>query len=688
MVHQVLVIDDDEDDYFIVSNLLRRATGGEYEPVWARSFGEGLSMLKMGSHDVCLLDYRLGPQTGLDLLDAIEWNGREGPVILLTGSRQHGLDISAMRRGVSDYLVKDELDPDRLERSLRYAIERSRMIRELRASEERLALAMRGTNDGLWDWSVAEDTLYLSPRWNAIVGRGEEEVTGTLSTWLDRVHPVDRADFWEAMLDHVEGATEAIEHEHRILVDDGGYRWVLARGIGHRVGSEVVRIAGSLTDLTRQREAEDRLSRLAFQDEGTNLPNRSAFVAAVDRARPFEGGAVLAVVRPDGFDRMVGSMGRDAAEIVLSRVADRIEAALDGDPLVARVGGSDLGILMGASGAVEARDVASRIQDRASGLLDVGSIDVVVTVSVGLARLGADDADVPALDLVGRADAALAKAVALGAERCEVYEGGMVEDALTRLRVRTELSEALDEGHLLGYIQPIVDLADGAIVSGEMLARWPMPDGSLRSPGLFIPVAEEFHMIERIDRYMLRHAGALVGDWITSGALSEGRRIAVNISAGSVDSGLLRELDTLAERAGGHLYGHLRIEVTESTLLSEETSSSRVLWELAERGVSLAIDDFGKGFSSFDYLHRVPADVLKLDMSLVRQAKEPGVSSILRSVIALAHDLGFTVVAEGIETEDVATILHGLGCDHGQGFLYARPLDAQAFATALAEQRG
>lgn len=252
---RVLLIDDDEDDYLITRDLLSEIKGGKYILSWVANYHAALETIGRNTHDIYLLDYYLGEHNGLTLLQEAIKRGCKRPIILLTGRGDRDVDIASMKAGAADYLLKDELSAALLERSIRYSIERTQTLAALRESEERYALAVRGANDGLWDWNFITGVVYFSPRWKAMVGFDEHEIKNRSDEWFNRVHPDDLEQLKADVANHFNGQTEHLENNHRILHKDQSYRWMLCRGLAFRDGSgTVTRMAGSLTDLTSQRQ--------------------------------------------------------------------------------------------------------------------------------------------------------------------------------------------------------------------------------------------------------------------------------------------------------------------------------------------------------------------------------------------------------------------------------------------------
>lgn len=545
--------------------------------------------------------------------------------------------------------------------------------RRLAESERRYAMAAAAANDGLWDWDLAAGELYTSPRLRQMLGLPEGGLR-SLEPLLARAHPQDRKAVRDAFTEAAEGRSEGFEVEFRPLPGGDAADWLLLRGIVARdAGGRVERLAGSASDVSERKSYEARLVHQATHDFLTGLPNR-AFLVDWLRARPegARGELALLFLDLDAFKMINDSLGHTVGDQVLCAVAERVGALLAEGEFVARLGGDEFVVAVPAgSDAALAR--ARAIEDAFRQPLAVRGMELRVGLSIGLAVDDGSGGDPEGL--LRDADIALYRAKERGKGSTVLFDASLREAVLIRGRLQRDLTRSIAAGEIFLVYQPIIDLADDRIIGFEALVRWRHPDLGLVSPAQFIPIAEETGQILPLGRHVLELAVTQLGRWRR---LAPGLSINVNLSARQLWDERYVE-DMLAFLGGGRAEG-LKIEVTESMTMSDPVQARAILGRFRDLGVPLCMDDFGTGYSSLSHLSRFPFDVLKIDKSFVSAlGDEPRQERLLRGIVDLAHTIGLRVVAEGVETEAERQVLTRIGCDHGQGYLFARPLaDADA----------
>ncbi|HSP06734.1 MAG TPA: PAS domain S-box protein, partial [Acidobacteriota bacterium] len=499
-----------------------------------------------------------------------------------------------------------------------------RMLAEeaLRESEERYALAARGANDGLWDWNLKTNEVYFSARWKLMLGWEEKDVAANPEEWFRRVHPDDLERVKTGIATHLEGITPHFENEHRMQHRDGSYRWMLTRGLTVGDGSgKPYRMAGSQTDITERKLAEEQLLHDAFHDALTNLSNRALFMdrlaGAVARARRREDYlfAVL-FLDVDRFKVVNDSLGHLAGDQLLVTMARRLETCLRPGDTVARLGGDEFAVLLeDISDVSDSIRVAERIQRELEQPFILGGNEVFASASVGIAP--ATSIYERAEDVLRDADTAMYRAKALGKARHQVFDRTMHARAVALLQLETDLRKAIEREEFRLYYQPIVEFSTGRIEGFEALIRWMHPERNIIAPSEFIPVAEENGLIIPIGRWAIREACQQLKKWQTQFPDVPPLSVSVNISGKQLSRpDLIDEIKTvLTETAIDP--STLKLEITESVIMENAEYAVEMLLQLRALNVQLNVDDFGTGYSSLSYLHRFPVNTLKIDRSFV-----------------------------------------------------------------------
>ena len=681
---RVLLVEDCPDHAALISAKLKKATRLRTEITHVDRVSKGIERIADGGFDVVLLDFSLPDSFGIDTFRRVHEAAPRLPIIVLTSLDDNQLAVQAVREGAQDYLIKREADTRLLVRSILYAIERQTAEDALRDSEERYALAVRGANDGLWDWDLGADVVFYSPRWKSMLGFAVEDVGDSPREWIDRIHPDDRPPFRRHLDAHLAGASEQLEFEHRMRNAAGEYLWVLARGVAVRDESgKPYRMAGSQTDITARKRAEHQLQHDALHDGLTGLANRALFIdrlafALADVQRRAAPHFSVLFFDLDRFKNVNDSLGHAVGDKLLLGISRRLEHFLRPGDTVARLGGDEFAILIhrveDASGAIH---VADRIQDILSMNFSIGGHDVMVTASIGIAHSSTGYTNPE--EILRDADIAMYRAKAEGKARYEIFDRDMHQSAVALLKLETELRRSVHRGDFLMNYQPIVSLTTGGIVGFEGLVRWQHPERGIVKPANFIAIAEETGLIVPLGWWVLRESCQQTRLWQEQFPSEPPLWISVNMSGKLfMKSDMVNHLLGILEETGLEPR-NLRLEVTENVVMDHADLAIRNLMELRALGIQLSIDDFGTGYSSLSYLQRFHYDELKIDRSFISQLGSPGESrAIVETILTLASSLGIGVVAEGIETADQVDRLRQMQCPHGQGFWFSRPLTPTA----------
>ena len=550
------------------------------------------------------------------------------------------------------------------------------------------ALAMVGTNDGMWEWDPITKELKVGRRLLNILGY-DDNFLGDTHQWLQLVHPDDRAGYNEAVAAHLKGETPHFYHEYRVRAQDGAYRWLAARGVAQRDGRGVARLmAGSITDITERRADEARIRYLAHHDALTGLPNRVQLMEQVPRliARAAGQGEMLGIlfVDLDRFKTINDAMGHSVGDILLRKVAGRIAETLRPLDQVYRQGGDEfIVVLPEINGSGDAGHVAERILEAITRPMGETSLELHTAATIGIALFPADGED--ADTLLRNADTAMYAAKARGGASCHFFSEQMNARLQRRVALEAALRNALASGELALHYQPQMAVDSGRLVGAEALLRW-SHEGRLVPPDHFIPVAEETGLIHSIGEWVLDMAIAQAARWRAHCGTAP--RIAINLSPRQfLHSGLSRGI---IQRLTNHGLPAdcIELEVTESIFLEDDRRTHLILSELRRIGLRLALDDFGTGYSSLGALRTHEFDTIKVDQSFMRGVGEnPRNRVIAQSVAQLARALYVETVAEGIETEEQLRYAQDAGFTNLQGFILGRPMPLDTLLALMNERK-
>lgn len=810
----VLLIEDDADHAALIQRRFRNAPSMPVNLIWQERVADAERYLS--SHDVeaILLDLHLPdseePEHLIRRIDELS----PAPIIVLTSLDDRELAVQAVRAGAQDYLVKSGLDVDMLIRSLRYAIERKRIKENLRQSEERLSLALDGSQAGFWDFVAGSEAphpireLFLSRQQRRILGLEEGENPNPVSWLQARIHTDDLPVLLAAAREHVEGRSDVFEVQFRLQIASGT-RWLYLRGnctvepkggahrwtgiswdVTDRKRSEEERyrlaaivessqdaiiattLAGDITnwnraaermygypaasvvnrpwrtlftepdqaasailetvasgshieqfetrhrhqngttfdvsitaspildrdgrtggismilrDVSERKRLEQQLQHEASHDVLTGLANRAVFMHQVETelAHAVSGKRRygLLVIDLDNFKLVNDSLGHLIGDRLLIEFSRRLKGCLRPNDVLARFGGDEFTVLLRDVDRVEeVEQVAARIHNALEHAFILGGRELYAGASIGIVVGDGRYRDAEAA--LRDADTALYSAKRAGKAQHIVFDQRMHDEAVARLRMETELHQALENDEIDVHYQPIVALATGETMGCEALIRWRSRERGYIDPEEFIPLAEETGLIFALGDYVLERACRDFAHWFHGGHAHKDFYLGINLSAKQFLQGTLAEkifsLLDLYQIPGSNL----RIEITESILMRSDRHTAQICDRLRSRGVRICMDDFGTGYSSLSCLHRFPVDVLKVDRSFIQSLQEhPANREILRAIVSLAASLEMEAVAEGAETVAHLEELDQLGFKWVQGFLFHRPKSTNAMTELL-----
>ena len=557
---------------------------------------------------------------------------------------------------------------------------------------ERRALALTGAGDMIWDWDVSADKVYTSPETEHLLGLKRGTLEGAAAAWLEVLHPLDRDRFRAALDNAVEQRRGRLNQDFRLRASDGHYVWLSlkARPV---VGSdgEVVRLVGTLADVTDFKNAEERLLFDAVHDNLTGLPNRELFIDRMESTFAFTKSDAsmkpsVIVIDIDRFKQVNDSVGMAVGDSILLTIARRLSRLLKPQDTLARLSGDQFAlILMSERESTRAVGFAETMRRALRAPIAFNDREIFLTASIGLAL--PDQQSTRPEEVLKDAELAMYHAKRIGGDRIEIFKPAMRSRKTDRLTIESELRRAIEREEIKVLYQPIVRLEDRAIAGFEALARWEHPKLGRLSPVEFISIAEEIGLIVDLGLFVLDRTARQLATWQAAASRTQEPLFAsVNVSSRQLlRHDLLQDLRGVLGRTA-LARGSLKLEITESLVMENPEHAAQMLARIKELGAGLSLDDFGTGHSSLAYLPRFPFDTIKIDQSFVRTTARGTRPVILRSIIAMAHDLGMDVVAEGAETDSDAVELYHLGCEYAQGYAFGEPMTAEAATDLMADK--
>jgi two-component system CheB/CheR fusion protein len=549
-------------------------------------------------------------------------------------------------------------------------------ITERKHAEEQLRLAARVFDraaEGVVVTDINQTILTVNDAFSNVTGYSRAEVVGKTPAILGSgKHPPEfYTEMWEKI--KVQGWWQG-EIWNRKKNGDLYLEWLSINTVKDEAGC-VNNYVAMFSDITLVRDSQHRVEFLATHDELTGLPNRTLFgdrlrLAVARAARSRESFAVM-FVDLDNFKTINDTLGHDIGDQLLKQASARLLECVRAEDTVSRQGGDEFVLLLESSERHEVAMTAERLLRSLSTSYLLGKNECFISASIGISMFPEDATD--NTSLLRNADAAMYRAKDQGKNAFQFFTHELAAQANERLDMESGLRRAIEQGELVLEYQPQVNLGSNAVAGVEALVRW-RRDGHVVSPGVFIPIAEQSHLIVAIDEWVVAEACRQIVAWDEAG-LPE-LRISVNISPRHFrKSDMVSELIRIITEHGVAPY-RLCLEITEGVLMDIERAQ-RMLSELVAFGLRVSVDDFGTGFSSLSYLKRFPIHELKIDRSFIDGiARDANDRAIASTIIALANNLGMNVIAEGIESGDQHSELTVLGCGHGQGYHFARPMPA------------
>ena len=559
------------------------------------------------------------------------------------------------------------------------------------------SLAVDGSGAAVWQWNAAKDHITVDPEIEEALGTPPGTLDTTVDHFLQHMHAADRERFRLMLWSLQENQGGDLQTEFRLKRQDGTYIWYELRArAASSDNTRVLRCVGLMRDVTSLKRSHERLMHDAVHDSLTSLPNRELFMdrlqGAITRAR--EGKAnrpTVMFIDIDRFKNVNKSFGLAVGDSMLLTLGRRLSRHLNPQDTLARLGSDQFAILMISDpDARQVATLAERVRRALRTPMKIGGKEIVLTASIGI--VVDDGVQSAAQDFLREGEIAMLRAKRAGADRIEIFTASMRGEDENRLPLESDLRKALEKRQLAVLYQPITRLASNQLAGFEALIRWDHPTHGQLGPEEFVPIAEEAGFIGELGSYVLGQALEEASRWHK--ILPRERDplfVSVNVSSRQLfRQDLVQEIRLILAKEQVPK-GTLKLEITESLVMENPERAVEILTWLKTFGASLALDDFGTGYCSLSYLHRFPCDTIKVDKSLVRDSGLNGSTPlILRSIIALSHELGKEVVAEGVETAEDAAYLRSIGCEYAQGFYYGEPMtpkEVEDLLSALANHR-
>jgi len=671
---RVLIVEDSENDAEL---LLRELRKGGFAPEYARVDTEEAMRAALNSEpwDIIISDYSMPHFDGISALNVMKRHSKDIPFIIVSANIGEEIAVMAMKAGAHDFIMKDKLA--RLIPAIERETKEARLRGQHRSAENemrKLTGAIEQTTDAVMICDGHGIIEYVNSGFVRMTGYSKEDALGNSAKILKSDRHED--SFFGVMWDTIslgdvfqdvfinKRKDGSLYYEEKSITPLKNERGV----VEHYISTG--------KDITEQMQTRERLHHLSQHDLLTGLPNRLLFNDRLEQAIPRarRSGHILAVllIDMDRFKNINETLGFDCGDHMLQAVGERLlTSTRDGDT-VARLGDDEFAVILED---VKLQEDVSKIVEKILHSLSkayyIDDHELFITTSIGVS-LYPNDADHPQL-LVQNADVAIHHAKESGSNKYRYYEAKMNEQSLYRLNLESSLRKALEREEFFLLYQPQIDLVTKEITGFEALLRWNHPELGTVSPIEFIPLLEETGMIQEVGRWILRKACHACKSWQDNnlGEIS----IAVNLSPvqfeGSKIATVVKNILNETELSANYL----ELELTEGTIMRNAEQAAITLTKLNKMGVAIAIDDFGTGYSSLSYLQKFPLNTLKIDRSFVNDIEaDNGDASIVSAIISMAHSLGLTVVAEGVETIEQLELLRERDCEYVQGFLFSKPI--------------
>lgn len=689
---KILIIDDDED----IRQLLKCKLEKQNYTILQSSDGfDGIDKLKIDLPDMVIADVMMPGMNGFEFCEAASTidSAKHTPIMIMTAQDDQGSVNKAYEKGATDFITKP-INQAKLNHRVQFLLRASETAKKLANRERQLLSAQKVAKMGEWVYDIEEKVFSCSEE----VANIFEIYNSKTLTHEDVLNCVDAADV-KMVKDILENATldkKNHDFEYSIKSEDGSKKRIRQIiDVDTNGAIKEGKIFGIFQDISDLRNAEKKVKKLSLYDSVTGLPNRQFFKRLLGKtiasSKRHDRRFALLDINLDKFMRINTALGHDVGDKLLIAASERLTRIIRESDIrniehdevhfelgmLSHFGGDDFIIILNdINSADDVAKVASRINNAFEEFFIVTGNEIHMTTSIGIGIYPEDGGDVEGL--LKKVSSALQNAKETGRNCYRFYTDTMNALSFQRLSMETSLRKALEREEFLLYYQPKISLVDGRITGAEALIRWKHPDIGLVSPADFIPLAESARLIVPMTDWVITEACKQLSIWGEKQLDLES--VAINITPASLLENDIHEHVDKQLRLAGIEASQLDFEITESVLMEDVDEMLNILHKFKDMGASISIDDFGTGYSSLSYLKRLPISKLKIDQSFIRDLMaDKDDAIIVNAVISLAHNLGFDVIAEGVEEIEQLEYLKEHNCDVIQGYYYSRPLPAEEF---------
>ncbi|VAX07065.1 diguanylate cyclase/phosphodiesterase (GGDEF & EAL domains) with PAS/PAC sensor(s) [hydrothermal vent metagenome] len=670
MERSLLLVDDEPNVLSALKRLLRQQG---YQVLTATSSAEGLQLLAQHKIKVIISDQRMPHMTGVEFLGQVRERWPDTVRIVLSGYADFSAVTGAINEGAIYKFFTKPWDNAQMRANIHEAFRHA----ELNEKNEQLTRIFESTLEGILITDEKGVIQSVNPAFTLITGYSAAEAIGQTPAMLksDRHDAEHFRAMWQALVQNGQWEGEIWNRRKNGEIYP---QWLVLTAIMDNEGNPS-QYVGLFNDITEQKKNEERIRHQAYHDALTELPNRLLFndrlQVALAQARRTDEQLAIMFIDLDRFKNINDSLGHSVGDQLLQGMAQRLLDCTRDEDTVARMGGDEFTVMLPRIRLLgDVDQVARKVLDGLSKPLRVEGHELVVTASIGISLYPDDGKQAEAL--MKNADSAMYSAKEQGKNKYQFYSADMNASAMEHFTLETQLRHALEHEEFVLHYQPQVEINSGRLIGFEVLVRWQHPELGLVLPGKFITLLEETGLIVPVGEWILNQACRQNHAWREAGLAPV--RVAVNFSSHQFREVPVSQVVAQALKDSDLSADGLEVEITEGVLMDDIEQSCETLQQLRDMGVAIAIDDFGTGYSSLSYLKQFPVDMLKIDLSFVRDITcNPQDMEIVTSIIAMAHGLELGVIAEGVETEEQLQLLSELGCDQIQGYLTGRPLASE-----------